>query len=232
MRPDPYLPASSTNPRTWASYEGAQGAVEAGYYDNIGFVFHDNGYVGIDIDDGYEDGLLSTLAVDVISHCRSYTERSRSGRGFHVILKGSLPFTGRNNRRGLEIYRDARYFIMTGDSMWYRNIVENQSAIDYIVSTYFQDVQEDDKGNLARIYTPKWQPPAGGRIRIRPDYPRIAEGGRNICLTSLAGMLHNVGYGPQDIYRELSYANATACDPNLTDHEVRSIVSSVTRSRR
>ena len=232
MRPDPYLPGSSTNPSTWASYEDALGAVEAGYYDNIGFVFHDNGLVGIDIDDGWDDGLLSTLAADVISVCHSYTERSRSGRGFHVILKGTLPFSGRNNRAGLEIYRDARYFIMTGQTRWFKDIETNQAAIDYVVETYFQDQETDEKGNPARIYTPKWSAPSDGKVPLRPKYPTIAEGGRNLCLTSLAGALHNVGYGPQEIYQEIAYANATACDPCLSDREVRSIVSSVTRYKR
>ena len=42
--------ASSTAPETWGTFEQAQAAVEGGMYDHIGFVFADNGIVGIDID--------------------------------------------------------------------------------------------------------------------------------------------------------------------------------------
>lgn len=67
---------------------------------------------------------MNPLASDIISHCGSYTEKSRSGRGVHILLKGSLPFKGRNNRAGVEIYRSGRYFIMTGKVIIYSEIIE------------------------------------------------------------------------------------------------------------
>src|SRR5574344_499427 len=74
--------ASSTNANTWSDFNTALEAVNQHWYDYCGFVFADNGYVGIDIDSGYgEDGLLSPLACDIIRACGSYTEKSRSGRG-------------------------------------------------------------------------------------------------------------------------------------------------------
>ena len=230
----PY-PASSTAPHTWSSFETALNAVADGKYDYIGFVFHDNGIVGVDIDDGYdEDGLLSPLAADIIGKCKSYTEKSKSGRGFHILLKGDLPFKGKNNRNGVEIYKTARYFIMTGDTLIYDTIIDNQEAIDYIVDEYFPEMRESgNKGIAPRIYTPIWEKPmVDGRIKLRPVYPLIPDGCRNICLTSLAGMLHNQGYNPQAIYEELTYCNTVACEPMLPDGEVISIVNSVTRYKR
>ena len=54
--------ASSTNPETWSDFETALESYNQHYYDYCGFVFADNGYVGIDIDEGYdEDGLMSVL---------------------------------------------------------------------------------------------------------------------------------------------------------------------------
>ena len=51
--------ASSTNPETWSDFETALESYNQHYYDYCGFVFADNGYVGIDIDEGYdEDGLM------------------------------------------------------------------------------------------------------------------------------------------------------------------------------
>ena len=45
-------PASSTNPQTWSHFPTAKGRVELGIFDHVGFVFNDNGIVGVDIDDG------------------------------------------------------------------------------------------------------------------------------------------------------------------------------------
>lgn len=227
--------ASSTNSATWSTFDMAHDAVSKGFYDYCGFVFADNGMVGIDIDTGYDDeGFITPLAADVIGKCASYTEKSKSGRGFHILLKGTLPFKGKNNLAGVEIYKSARYFIMTGDTLLFRSISENQEAIDYVVERYFpemrQEKQTTDYGS--RIYSPVWKLPENNRIKLRPVYPRIPSGSRNICLTSLAGMLHNQGYGKQHIYDELIYANATACDPPLDRSELRTICNSVTRYKR
>lgn len=229
--------ASSIEPDTWSTFQDAAMAVEKGRYDNIGFVFNDNGIVGIDIDTGYdEEGFVSPLAADIINKCKSYTERSRSGRGFHILLKGELPFKGKNNLNGVEIYKQSRYFIMTGDVLLYDSLIENQSAIDYIVGTYFPDTPRhetsEEKPYADRIYTPTWEKPANNKLKLRPVYPRIPEGCRNICLTSLAGMLHNQGYSIKQIYNELVYCNKVACDPMVYDSEIQSIVRSVTRYKR
>ena len=226
--------ASSTDESTWASFDMARSSVENRYNDYVGFVFADNGIIGIDIDDGYdEDGLMSELAADIISRCESYTEKSKSGRGFHILLKGDLPFKGKNNLKGVEIYKAARYFIMTGDILLYREIVENQEAIDYIVDKYFPDMREGESNrNLSnRIYTPKWEKPVE-KISLRPVYYPIPDGTRNISLTSIAGQWHNMGYGKDDIYRELLYVNSVACKPPLDINEIQTIVNSVTRYKR
>lgn len=236
MKAYEYVPASSVKPETWATFDDVMGSVEDENYSNIGFVFNDNNLVGIDIDCGYdEDGFISELAADIIDRCRSYTERSRSRRGFHIILGGILPFKGKNNLQGVEIYQSARYFIMTGDVILHDQLRENQEAIDYILKKYFPDsVKSNDfdssRGN--RLYTPVWGKPSEGKIKLKPVYPRIPNGCRNICLTSLAGMLHNQGYSRDQIYEELLYCNETACEPMLDRSEIKSIVSSVTRYKR
>lgn len=230
--------ASSTNPSTWSSFETALESYNMGLYPYCGFVFNDNGYVGIDIDDGYdEDGLMSFLGADIVGKCKSYTEKSRSGRGFHILLRGNLPFKGKNNLAGVEIYKTARYFIMTGDVVLYRDIIENQEAIDYVVEKYFSGIREEstDECYVGRdkIYCPIWREPVcGQRVKLRPVYPRIPDGSRNICLTSLAGMLHNQGYSKVQILEEISYANTVACDPPLDNNELRTICNSVTRYKR
>lgn len=229
--------ASSTDPTTWGTYDESVLAYENGFYDYCGFVFADNGYVGIDIDCGFdEDGFMSPLGVDIISHCKSYTEKSRSGRGFHILLRGNLPFKGKNNLAGVEIYKVARYFIMTGDIVNnYREIVDNQEAIDYVVDKYFTNVRESSESHMTedKYYVPDWTGAVSdGIIKLRPRYPRITEGSRNLSLTSLAGMMHNQGYSREQIKNELLYANKAACDPPLDKYEINSIVNSVTRYKR
>ena len=240
-------PASSTDPDTWASFEDAVWAVEHGYYDYIGFVFNDNGIVGIDLDDAVSilefsslNGTIpvryaSDMATNILSLCDTYTEISKSGTGLHILLKGDIPFNGKNNLNGVEMYKTARFFIMTGDMFIdCSSIEENQNALDQIVERYFPETRERKTTSVTpRIYNPQWEHAKGSkRIRTKPNYPVIPDGCRNICLTSLAGMMHSIGYTKGQIYRELQYANNTACRPPLLDWELKTICNSVTRYQR
>ena len=225
--------ASAVSEETWGYFADAEKNVADGTYNGIGYVFHDNGLVGIDIDEGYTaEGFISPLAVDLIRKCGSYTEKSRSGRGFHILVKGTLPFKGRNNQQGVEMYQSSRYFIMTGRTFMFSEIIENQAAIDYIVETYFAQSEREQTQSSQRIYSPIYPKPKNGRVFLQPQYPAIQSGGRNVCLTSLAGQLHTQGYSGQDLYKELLRANQEACKPPLAVGEIQQIVRSVTKYRR
>lgn len=235
FRADVNVAASSTNPATWSPFAIAKQAVVQGYYDNLGFVFADNGYVGIDVDAGYDsDGFLTKEACEILGICKSYTEKSRSGRGFHILLKGDLPFKGQNNQKGVEIYKTARYFIMTGQVLLYDQIVEDQDAIDYIVRNWFPEAERMSKEGTPRdrVYQPVWNRPQGGRIPLRPTYPTITSGSRNLSLTSLGGHLRNIGYSKAEIFKELQRANQEACKPMLSKGELMTIAASVSRYKR
>ena len=226
--------ASSSHPETWGTFEAAVTNVQNGIYDGIGYVFNDDGLIGIDIDTGFdEDGFLSPLSIDVIKTCQSYTETSRSGRGVHILVRGTLPFKGKNNGNGVEIYKSARYFIVTGRKMVFDSIIENQTAIDYVVEKYFPDVVKDNENTTSqRIYSPIYTEPNSGKISLTPHYPPIPSGMRNISLASLAGQLHNQGCSKGEIYEELLKVNKLACTPPLHRNEIETIVDSVTRYRR
>lgn len=108
-------PASVTNPGNWASFSCAVECAEN--YDGIGFVFTaEDDYCGIDIDnankhDNPEWQLKRQL--QVYERFQSYTERSPSGEGAHIIVKANI---GKGVRDGaLEIYSQERYFTFTGD---------------------------------------------------------------------------------------------------------------------
>ena len=236
MRVDHMKAASASNQQTWGSFSEAVTNVQHGQYDGIGYVFDGDGLVGIDIDAGFdESGFLTTLAADIVSRCKSYTEKSRSGRGVHILLRGDLPFRGKNNHAAVEIYKSNRYFIMTGQVLLYREIVENQAAIDYVLDKYFPDTAKEKTSAAQpqqRIYSPVYRRPENGKLQIRPEYPPIEPGSRNLCLTSLAGQLHNVGYTKREIYCELLHANEKACKPPLHRNEIELIVNSVARYTR
>ena len=236
MRANEKRAAASSVPTTWCAFEEAKEAVTGGRYDYLGFVFNNNGIVGIDIDKGFdENGFLSDLSIDIMKACKSFTEKSKSGHGIHIYIKGTLPFGGRNNRNGVEIYQTGRFFIMTGRCLVYDRIVEDQAAIDYVVEKYFPEVEKTSTGisvKTAPFYTPVFEKPSGQKISLRPKYPKITPGSRNQSLTSLAGQLHSRGYTKEQIYKELLRCNQEACSPPLPTREIESIVNSVTRYQR
>jgi hypothetical protein len=117
--------ADSTAGRTWTTFEDAVEASEQDdFFDGVGFVFHpDNLYCGANIDDVTEDE-----ARRWIERFDSYTERSPSGNGFHIICKAEVP-KGTNRAEG-ELYSSGRFFTMTGDVGRGAPVREAQDAAD------------------------------------------------------------------------------------------------------
>lgn len=223
--------ASVTDPSTWSDYITALKAVLTGQYDYLGFVFKE-GIVGIDIDDGYaEDGhTWSETAVDIINKVKGWVEESRSGRGFHIYTKGHLPFTGMNNKKGVEIYESGRFFIVTAKCPLFGSPIlpEDQYGIDYVLENYFTtDVEKAVKTDSEAFYKVQYSKPVGNRISLKPTYPPAPKGTRNHSMASLAGQLHSRGMDKREIYLEVSRANQIACEPPLTDKEIRHIVTSI-----
>jgi putative DNA primase/helicase len=117
----PYIPgtnrrASSTDLMTWRSFEEAAEARETGRYDGIGFMFCSaDPFVGIDLDGcrDPETGEIAQWAQEIIdSVADKYVEASPSGRGVHVITRGTL--RGGRKKGSLEVYGQERFFTFTG----------------------------------------------------------------------------------------------------------------------
>jgi hypothetical protein len=109
--------ASTTKPKDWVPFDVAERALRMNNkFSGIGFVFtKEAGLVGIDLDKcrDPETGETEAWAKAILLELSTYTELSHSGRGWHAIVKGSLPEGG--NRRGrIEMYDHDRYFVMTG----------------------------------------------------------------------------------------------------------------------
>lgn len=105
--------ADPTDHTTWGTFEEA---VHSGY-KHIGFVFTANDpYAVIDLDNKVENPATPEQLARhelILKHFESYTERSVSGRGYHILIKGTVP--AGMNRDHVEIYSWGRYMICTGD---------------------------------------------------------------------------------------------------------------------
>ena len=99
--------AQSNNPRTWCDYDTARRVV--GKYDGLGFMLGD-GIFGVDID-GVD--LKDSIVNEVITTLGSYAEVSPSGKGIHVICKGTKP-QGACRKGNFECYEKGRFFTVTG----------------------------------------------------------------------------------------------------------------------
>jgi len=102
--------ASVTDPSTWSTFDTA---IATGLW--VGYVLSaDDPYTIIDLD---AKGELTREQQDVhariLSAFDTYTERSISGKGYHIICRGSLPDAVK--RDGVEIYTHSRYMLCTGD---------------------------------------------------------------------------------------------------------------------
>ena len=106
--------ANHSDPRTWGSFDQACNAFRDQEYDGIGFVLSDaDPFTFIDLDDCEGDADAIVVRDRIMATFDSYTERSPSGRGFHIIVRGNVP-AGR--RRGkVEVYSSQRFMTMTGD---------------------------------------------------------------------------------------------------------------------
>jgi predicted P-loop ATPase len=148
----PYNPrtggkAQSNNPDTWTNFAFAQS--KAADYSGIGFMFAD-GICGIDIDNKTGRPELDRQAEAVISLMDTYTERSPSGTGWHIIFScdmSKIPtvdgklnekYYYKNPHNDLECYFPGltnRYFTYTGQGNG-KNIEDRTEQVLMFLETY------------------------------------------------------------------------------------------------
>lgn len=143
--------ARSNDQATWTTFEHALAAVEQQEQGHggetavagLGFEFGASsecaaGYIGIDLD-ACDD--WATFANWLTAQFGSWSERSVSGTGRHIFLKGTLPHAVKIDKgetcgiehRALEMYGHSRFFAMTADTVGrYPAIVERQELADQL----------------------------------------------------------------------------------------------------
>ena len=98
----------------YLSFQEAMNIFNIGNYSGIGFVFAQGGNIaGIDLDDPEGDSQIYERQLKIFHEFDSYSELSPSGKGVHIIIKGSV-LSGRRKKK-IEIYSSGRFFTMTGD---------------------------------------------------------------------------------------------------------------------
>ena len=119
--------AAVDDPSTWGTFEEA---IQTGY-KHIGFVLSQSDPFSIvDLDNKVENPASEEELqrhYKILNAFDSYTERSTSGRGYHIIVRGSIP--SGINRDKVEVYSSGRYMICTGDVVRASPIKEYQELL-------------------------------------------------------------------------------------------------------
>lgn len=68
----------------------------------------------------------------IVQHFNSYTERSSSGKGLHIWVRGKIGLGGK--RDGVEIYSQERFIVCTGDIVVNAHIEERQELLEILIS--------------------------------------------------------------------------------------------------
>lgn len=143
MNPRNGRAASSNDPATWGTAGEAWDAKKRYGWAGIGFVFTiAAGIIGVDLDDCYDDnGKLTDEAWQVATALDSYTELSPSGKGLHILARGSIPHSVK--RPGFEMYNELRYFTVTGNRLrvYSPNIEERDRELNALFVTMGGDVE-------------------------------------------------------------------------------------------
>ncbi|MFB0874249.1 AAA family ATPase [Sphingobium sp. sgz301303] len=118
--------ASVDDPATWCDFDTACRVAQTGEVAGVGFMLSVNDPFGfIDLDDPWKTDAAGNAVhanpqaeferqQNIAATFDSYTERSPSGKGAHVIVRTPGVANGRR-RGGVEVYTSHRFMTMTGD---------------------------------------------------------------------------------------------------------------------
>jgi hypothetical protein len=208
--------ASSTDPRTWETFEAVfnEWSKAPKRYAGLGFVFcREDPFCGIDLDDSLDDlGNVKPWAQGIVERfADTYCEVSPSGQGLKIWARGAL----RANLPGLkvgdgqiELYDHARYFAVTGRVFRGAPLQIEDHSSD-LLTLY-------DRLTVGRRAWPL-QPQPGGRIPY---------GQQHSTLVSIAGTLRARRVCDEAIQACLHVINARQCEKPGPPENIARIVRS------
>ena len=152
--------ASVDDQDTWGTLAQAKFIRQVQGLPGVGFVFTPaDPYVGIDLDNAIDPitDEIKWWAQEIVDEIASYTEKSPSGLGLHIWVRGDIPQNGarRDLEDGkIEIYKAFRYFTVTGRKIGNTDTIESRD-LESFFATRFATV------GSARTYQPslEWEAP-------------------------------------------------------------------------
>ena len=146
--------ARSNDSSTWTTFNVALNGVVKYRCEGLGFMLGD-GIFGVDLDNHPDkDGVcmdnvtFEAFCSEFIKQLDSYTEKSQSGLGVHIICKGSLP-EGRRRKGCVEMYDSFRFFAMTGNTINAKPIEERTEHIIPLWKKHLDDSEEMAKRTIS-----------------------------------------------------------------------------------
>lgn len=143
-------PASVNKPSDWCDFDSAVSMLNAhpDYFAGLGFVLSENDpFAFIDLDDPFEPAKNYSEADSkkimerhklIHDLFNSYSELSPSGKGLHILCKGSVA-QGRK-RAQVEVYSTQRFMTVTGNALKAVPIAEKQELLTELWSEMSKDV--------------------------------------------------------------------------------------------
>jgi hypothetical protein len=233
--------ASTTDPKTWASFDEAVVAYERGRCGGLGYVITrpiadhpdlpDDGIVGVDLDDCRDPvtGELTPWAAGVISSLGSYAEVSPTGTGVKVLALGKRP-QDRSQYPGAELFDRGRYFALTGQRIdgTPTGLVDAQTALNELVEELTADEALQHEEEHAA------EPPNGSVTGHRPESvealalayleqcpPAVAgQKGHGTAFWAARVVVYGFALGPELGFRLLWKNYNPRCDPPWSEKEL------------
>lgn len=213
--------ASTTEPRTWASFDSAFRSFDQadGFWDGIGFVFSpEDPYFGMDLDRCLnQDHSVKDWAKPILNRfADSYAEISPSGNGIKIWARGKLPGKGVAFEIGdgrIEIYDQSRYFTVTGNH-WggqFLDIEDHQKDLEWVIGL-----------------SPHGQHKVPFNVGTS-ESQKIPKGRQYDSLVSFAGTLRARGAGYETIEAALLAMNREQCTEPGADDDIRKIAQNAMR---
>lgn len=208
--------AKTNDSKTWLTFTSVEN-YERENMTGIGFILTgDDPYTIIDLDKCIIEALYpNDFCISVSGYFKSYTEKSPSGTGIHIVVRGKIPEAIK--RPEIEVYSEKRYMAFTGDIVWNFPIRDCQTELDKIFKKY---KPEPIKKNYPTNKNSKFE---------MPKNVLIGEGIRNVELARWAGIIKKKVADVNEYFSFVNRINAECCVPPLADREVKSVARNIWR---
>ena len=234
----PYFPAEDrraniTDPSSSGTLDECIANVGKHGTDGVGIVLGTDDLVGIDLDNvrNPETGVITAEAMAIITRFNSYTEVSPSGTGVHIWVRGNLPFGGKNDGKGHEIYGKDHFIALTGVPVpgYEGETEERQAEIDWFVAEFFPESTGNELGEVLGFgedesYStiPVVERDAQARRFLDTIEPAVeGEGGDRQTFTTIVNIIRGFDLDCPEGYALISEFNANKCSPRWSHAEIQ-----------